>query len=191
MYKVAFLNDEEFEKLPGSDMESKIGVAYPEKGEAYIRKSGSNLVDTFSMVHELEHLKGNDLEEHYDSENGCYYKKFMDVFKSAAPILASFIPGIGQIAGPVLGAATAFSGRGGGSRGQSIANMVNSSEQSPEIAAPATSQAAGGGANEVMGSVGGNGIKSLSNQPQFQDIQKQRYGNISGRSPLMDVFGGF
>lgn len=108
-YKVNFVTDEEFEKLPGKDMQDKVGVAYPEYGEAYVRKSGSSALDVFTAMHELEHLEGKDLDEHYDSENKCYYKH--GLMQSLIPALgaASFlIPGVG----PAIGGA--FGSLGGG-----------------------------------------------------------------------------
>jgi len=211
-YKVTFLNDEEFERLPGNNMEGKIGVAYPNHGEAYVRKSGSNLVDVFSAMHELEHLQGSDRGERFDQENQCYYKDFGETmsqfFQSSIPGTKAFQQ---NALGPLAGAAgTAIGGPGVGAAAyqgvgsyQDNERMKNSFQyqaqpqmealeapyttQSPQ--APFTSQAQGGG-TAAGGNAGGNAIKSLSQQPQFGDIQSQRYGNISGRSPLMSIFGG-
>lgn len=95
-YKVHFVDDETFNGLPGRSMDTKLGVAYPESGEAYVRKTGSNVVDVFTLAHELEHLQGDDLDEHYDAENKAFYKDFGQTLQAVAPV-ASFIPGIGGL----------------------------------------------------------------------------------------------
>lgn len=74
-FKFSLLNDQEFDSLPGKDIREAVGVSYPEKGEAYIRKSGSTIMDAFTIAHELEHLQGSDLDEEFDKEGRCYYKK--------------------------------------------------------------------------------------------------------------------
>lgn len=106
-YKVQFLNDEEFDALPGNEMPLKAGVAYPSLGMAFVRQTGVPMLDAFNMAHELEHLRGNDLDEHFDKEHGAYYKKIRDVLPIAAP-LAFLIPGIG----PALGGALSSIGAG-------------------------------------------------------------------------------
>ena len=110
-YKVQFLNDKEFNELPGNDMASKVGVAYPSHGMAYARRTGIGVLDAFTAIHELEHLEGVTHDEHYDSENQCYYKGFGDIVKTVAPIALMFIPGIGQALGGALSSVGgAFSG---------------------------------------------------------------------------------
>jgi hypothetical protein len=74
-FKFQVLDSAKFDKLPGKNMHENIGVAYPEKNEAYIRHSGDTMFDAFTIAHELEHLKGSDNGENYDSEFKCYYKK--------------------------------------------------------------------------------------------------------------------
>lgn len=210
MYKVRFLNDEEFERLPGRDMDTKLGVAYPNYGEAYVRKTGSNLVDVFTLAHELEHLDGKTHDEHYDSKNQCYYKDFGQALGTAAPFL-SFIPGIGPLLSAGAGLGAGFMNASSQSKAQKNAanqqqDLMNqmSSSMSPgmpsgaqatqDMAMPATSMASGGsGSNGVGGGMGGNSVKSLSQQPQFNynnDVLNQQYGNQSGRSSLMNIFGG-
>lgn len=191
MYKVAFVNDEDFERLPGKDMGGKVGVAYPEIGEAYVRKSGSKLIDTFSMMHELEHLEGKDLDEHFDSENKCYYKNFGDMFRQAGPSIMNAIPGFG----PVMSSAVQMgrSARGPVRNFNSLLSETLMGAMYPNqegVSDPAISQADGGAGGVGGGEVGGNAIRNLSNMPQFDDVENQRYGNISGRSPLMNLFGG-
>lgn len=128
--KVHLVDDQTFDSLPGKDMGGAVGISYPEKGEAYIRQSGSSLMDAFTIAHELEHLKGDDLDEEYDKENKCYYKRasgwnpfggdFLDFGQSfnlhpyVAPALAAatmLIPGVGPAIGGALGGAgSAFGG---------------------------------------------------------------------------------
>lgn len=108
MYQIKIVSDQEFEALPGKNMEGKVGVAYPHKQEAYIRQSGVGTLDAFNIAHELEHLDGKSLGERYDSENGCYYKGFGDVLSTIVPMALSFIPG----AGPALGMAASAGMRG-------------------------------------------------------------------------------
>lgn len=116
-YKIAFLNDEEFERLPMQNPSMKLGVAYPEYGEAYVRKTRSNLVDVFTLAHELEHLQGASHGEHYDSENKCYYKDAGQWMQTAAPFM-NLIPGIGTVASIGMGA-------GGTALHQSAVNQQN------------------------------------------------------------------
>jgi hypothetical protein len=111
-YKVQFVDDETFNSLPGHNMEEKVGVAYPNEGIAYARRTGIGVLDAFTALHELEHLEGEDHDEHYDSENQCYYKGFGDVIKTIAPIALSFaLPALA----PALGGA--FSTLGSGIQG--------------------------------------------------------------------------
>lgn len=117
-YKVQFLDDAEFDQLPANNITEKVGVAYPSIGTAYVRKTGVNAVDVFTAMHELEHLKGDDLGEHFDSENGCYYKGFGDVFKRVAPIALGFLapallPGLGGMMSGLGGAVKGVAGNFG------------------------------------------------------------------------------
>ena len=200
--RINFVNDDEFERLPGTDMASKVGVAYPKYGEAYVRKSGVRAVDVFSAMHELEHLEGSDRGERYDAENECYYKGFGDIFNTVAQA-ASFIPSPVQpfaatysAANGIKQAATGSNFFGGGeqSGNQEQAEPQMQSLQAPQIAQPFTSSVSGMGSGQGAGmgqaSSATGGVKALNQQPQFGDIESQRYGNISGRSPLMNVFGG-
>ena len=108
-YKIQFLDNEEFDRLPGDDMASKIGIAYPETNEAYVRKSGMSVVDAFTAAHEIEHLKGNDLDEHYDQENKCYYKKFNQALGQIVPAALSLFGGPpGMAAGAAMKGTNSF-----------------------------------------------------------------------------------
>lgn len=146
-YKVQFLSDDEFNLLPAKNVHTKVGVAYPETGEAFVRSSGSRLVDVFTAMHELEHLQGDDLGEHFDAENKCYYKDFGQTLAYAAPIALSFIPGVG----PAIGGA--LSSMGGGLAGAlgsvpGVGSMLGGAAQS-----------IGGGLGAALG-IGGSGAGS-------------------------------
>lgn len=167
-YRIAFLNDEEFEKLPGKDMHTKLGVAYPQYQEAYVRKSGSKLVDTFSMAHELEHLSGNDLNEHFDAENKCYYKDTGQWMQTAAPFM-NLIPGIGTVASIGMGAGgTALHQSAVNQQAKQAANQQNQMQNSSMAqfqmpqgqGAPNVVQASGGasGGSGSGGSVSSGGL---------------------------------
>lgn len=195
-YTVSFLNDEDFERLPGQDMGSKVGVAYPSARQAYVRKSGSKVVDVFSAMHELEHLEGSSRGERFDEENQCYYKGFADIMDPVSQI-ASFIPGPWQAPAAIYsGGRGAYKAFGGGESKEGSEQQVQpqmQSLQAPQMVQPFASQVGGGmGAGGGLGqsSSATGGVRNLSQQPQFGDIENQRYGNISGRSPLMNVFGG-
>lgn len=184
MYKVNFVSDEDFERLPGMDMHNKIGVAYPKYGEAYIRKSGSNAIDVFTAIHELDHLQGSDRNEKFDSENECYYKGFADIFQPIASA-AAMIPGPWQIPSAIAAAGSQFLKSG--------PKSTDSQQQQPDMGisaptapmGPGVSQASGGiGGGGSMGAVGGNAIKGLSQMPQFNnsmDMFRNPSGNYSGR----------
>ncbi len=100
MFTVKFLDDESFEQLPYKGVGNAIGVADRNTNIAYVRDTG-NPMDIFTAYHELEHLKGDDLDEHESpDENGIFYKKMRQAFNTILPIAASFIPGVGPILGP-------------------------------------------------------------------------------------------
>lgn len=183
-YKIAFLNDEEFEKLPGKNMEDKIGVAYPKYGEAYVRKTGSNLVDVFTLAHELEHLQGETHDEHFDAENGCYYKKgFLGTFmKSVLPMVGSMFGGpIGGVAG------TAASGLMGGNKQQQQQSQqqgVMGAFPQMQQSQPNVIQAAGmsgSGAEGGTPSMGG-GVAGMQQSMQSQNTPQQAFGNYNGKN---------
>lgn len=105
MYQVKVLSDSEFESLPYPEMETSLGVADPATNTAYVRYTGVGEVDKYLVNHELEHLiegAGGVHSSHY--ENGVYYKKFGEIVENVLPMAASFIPGIGPIAGPATAA---------------------------------------------------------------------------------------
>ena len=123
-YKVQFLDDDLFDQLPGSNMETKVGVAYPHAGLAFARRSGIPVMDAMTALHELEHLKGSDLDERIDPEHGCYYKDFMSTL---APIALGFaLPGIGAALGPAMGGLFGGLGSALSGAGSSIAGGLGS-----------------------------------------------------------------
>lgn len=169
-YKVKFLSNEEFDELPGENMSTKLGVAYPEKGEAYVRSTGARVVDVFTLAHELEHLEGKHLGEHYDEENKCYYKDWGQTLQAVGPALG-FIPGIG----PALSIGAQV---GGGLRtaqvqskqnkaqmaamnqqnqgfGQNIMGQFGSGQQGPNVVQAQGSMGSGMGGSVTGGQGGG------------------------------------
>lgn len=186
-YKVEFLNDEAFDALPGNDMPSKVGVAYPSVGIAYVRQSGLPVLDAFTAAHELEHLKGDDLNEHFDTEHGAYYKKLNEFFQSAAPIAASFIPGVGPLVSGAMGATNSF-GLFGKSPGQvQQQNQMRDQEGGmsgfqPSSPMPEVSQApntfptsSGNSSGAAAGGVGGGAVSKLK-----QYLQGGNMGSFGG-----------
>jgi hypothetical protein len=159
MYKVHFLDDKEFEQLPGEAMYSKIGVAYPEYQEAYVRKSGSNVVDVFTALHEMEHLDGKSLEEHFDKENKCYYKDFGSLMAPIGTVLGTIAGGpLGPAFGGMLGQMGASQMSRGGQQQPQQQQQPGLSANTPTPQgpqAPAVSQAPGTGAGAGAGFSGG------------------------------------
>lgn len=167
-YKVRFLDDETFESLPGKDMSTKLGVAYPETMEAYVRKTGIDTLDIFNMAHELEHLDGATHGEHYDSENKCYYKGFGQVLQTIAPIALGFaLPGVGGALGGAL------SGIGGG-----IASGLGAISPALGGAAQSIGGAIGGAGKAIGGALGmgGGGASPSAGSTGGVDILKQSMG---------------
>lgn len=189
-YKVQFLNDDEFERLPAQNIQNKVGVAYPESGEAYVRRTGIPVVDAFTLAHELEHLDGDSLGEHYDSKNQCYYKDTGQWLQTAAPFM-NFIPGIGTVASMAAGAA------GGKMHANNVAKTANSQmldqqraqqgmmgqfqteqpqvNQSPNVIQGASGTGSGGGPGGSPGGVGGGAVSKLK-----QFLQSGNQGNAAG-----------
>ena len=192
MYQVKVLSDKEFEELPYPDMETSLGVADPKTNTAYVRYTGVEGVDQYLINHELEHLiegHGGEHSDHY--RNGVYYKGFGDVMANVLPIAATFIPGIGPIAGPATGFATqglrskpkqSFGG------GQEQPNVMQAQQagsamdsfkpQSPNIVSPSSNS---GGFGQAPGT-GAIGQLTGGRSP----IERVR-GFFSSRSPQ----GGF
>jgi len=103
MYTLKFLDSESFDKLPYNKASTALGIADRNRMEAYVRDT-ANPMDAFTAIHELEHLKGDDLGEHESpDENGVYYKETGSWMQTLAP-LAAFIPGVGPLASAGLAA---------------------------------------------------------------------------------------
>mgnify|MGYP001610792511 FL=1 len=100
-YTFKVLGNKEFDVLDYPDAGESLGIADPKTNTAYIRHTAWPDLNKYLIQHEFEHLLGENTS-HF--ENGVYYKKLKDVFKVTMPIGASFIPGVGPIAGPALGA---------------------------------------------------------------------------------------
>jgi len=189
MYQVKVLSSEEFEKLPYPDMETSLGVADPKTSTAYVRYTGVDSVDKYLINHELEHLiEGHGGEHSHHYRNGVYYKGFNDVMADILPMAASFIPGIGPIAGPAAGFATQgmrskpkMQESSGGSQpmmGQQASQESSPMEpfkpSKPNIVSP------GAGMGSQMGSMGSNAIGSMTGGGSPIDRVK---GFFSSRNP--------
>lgn len=154
-YNVQFLDDHEFEKLPYKDVDIALGLADSKTGQAYVRRTGVNVLDVHTAMHELEHLEQGEHGEHADHQyhkDGVYYK------------LPFLMPLLGALA---TGAATA----GGGalvsklmapkqqqqqmpsmpqvSQAQNPINQFTGSK--PNVVAPQTSPSGGGGMAPAQG----------------------------------------
>lgn len=187
-YKVQFLDDDAFDKLPGNNMDTKVGVAYPEYGHAFVRKSGSNIVDTFTMAHELEHLTGNDLDEHYDHENKCYYKGFGEILTN----LGTVIPGPWQapaIAGSAVMARNNAKHQAGLQKDQMAQQqsqmydpnqMMDQMQAQPNVIQAPGNAAGGQGGFAAPGTAAGGGPAAKA---------ASQMGYYSGRDPFSG-FGG-
>jgi len=191
-YRVAFLDDKEFEQLPGKNMEDKIGVAYPKLGEAYVRKTGSNLVDVFTLSHELEHLQGATHDEHYDEENECYYKGgFM---QALLPVLAGasfLIPGVG----PAIGGAMSSMMGGLGGAASGLGGLFSGALGSVPGIGGALSGAAssiGSGIGSVasgLGSAASGAGTSFANAGRATQGALGMGGGVGGGSSALNSFG--
>ncbi len=185
MYTAKWLNDKEFEALPYPDMEMSLGVADPKTKTAYVRRTGIKDLDFFNTFHELEHLEDGHTGKHADHfENGVYYKKLNEMFQSAAPIAASFIPGVGPFLGPALSATNSF-GVFGKSPGQvKQANQANDQQQGAmgQFGMGQTSQPqniASPNAVQVGGDQGGNSGGGSLGQGTLDKLRQ--FGFYSGR----------
>lgn len=184
-YTVKFMKSEEFDQLPYNRITTSLGVADRNKNVAYVRDT-ANPMDVFTAFHELEHLKGDDLDE-YESpgEDGVYYKDTGTWMQTLAPI-AAFIPGIGPIASAGMAAGgTAMNARSqakaqksamGQQMGQGQQAMDNfNPSMSMSQGAPATSMSGGGG-GDMGGALGAGTIDKVRGL-----LQQRQSGFYSGR----------
>ena len=182
MYTVKFLDNESFDRLPYNRVQTSVGVADRNSGIAYVRDTASPM-DVFTAFHEIEHLKGDDLDEHASpGEDGVFYKDFGQILQSAAPIMP-FIPGLG------IGGAAIATGVGGkmskdNAKGQQSAMQA---QQQPTMdafnpsvsaapSAPATSAVSGPGAGTSGGGVGQGTVDKVR-----QLLQQRQSGFYAGR----------
>ena len=205
-YKIQFLDNEAFDSLPGVDMPSKIGVAYPETGEAFVRKTGSNVVDIFTAAHELEHLDGEALSEHYDPINHCYYKgnffeelnpfdktstvgQFTQPFLSKParllPAVASLIPGIGPAVGAGIGAIQGGTTHLWGEPGLGSAIKGGITGFGEASGAQSLGKMFGFGGAEA-----GAGAASSQIYPGVQGLTQAGHGAIGNMTPMIAQGGG-
>ena len=161
-FKIRWLDSEEFNRLPYKKAPTALGLADKTTGTVYVRDTGNVALDTFSVYHELEHLKGNDHGEHEDpDEKGVYYKDAGGWMQTAAPF-ANFIPGIGPAVSLGLGAGgTAMSMRNQSRQATKASQMgsqmgqqggaMSGFGQAPQ--APNVVQAGGGSQDGMAGGV--------------------------------------
>lgn len=163
-FKLKWLNSEEFDRLPYKKAPTALGLADKNTGDVYIRDTGNVALDTFSVYHELEHLKGNDHGEHEDpDEQGIYYKNLKSVFVKPIQQLMS-----ASINNPI--ADTLFGGLNrslpGGKKPQqpqmqqsqgSWSGLINQifTPQAMSPQSPAVSQVGGGDGGNISGSDAG------------------------------------
>ena len=185
-FKVKWLNSEEFDNLPYKKARTSLGLADKNRGEVYVRETGNMALDTFSVYHEIEHLKGNDHGEHEaPDEKGIYYKDLGTTIGTGVGAVGGSL--IGQ---PMLGASIGGSigGKfGGGSKqknglkglvGQTamdqFAPQQSGGPQQPQ--SPHSVQV--GGDSGMGGSVGGGGGSMVDRIRQA--LYSRTKGNYAG-----------
>ena len=201
MLTVKFVDNETFDSLPYKNAGTSLGVADRTRGVAYVRDTG-NPMDIFTAYHELEHLKGEDWEEHASpNEDGVYYKGFGQMFDSIGGTLAPILGGF--LGGPIgSAAASGMQNFAGGivnkSGRKDAANKLQeqqqpsmqqfnpatsmTGQQSQMAAAPATSSVGGNGGNFAGGEMGGTStadrIRSLMRDRQSGFLQGRDAGRL-------------
>src|SRR3990167_5846596 len=106
-FTVQVLNDKEFDSLPYEGIKDSLGFADVKKGMAFVRSSGNKKFDLGTVTHEVNHLIEKHGKDHPDWENGILHKKggfAKNILPTILGGLASLIPGVGAIAGPLVGA---------------------------------------------------------------------------------------
>lgn len=164
MYKIEFLDPQEFEQLPYKDLDTSLGIADPKISKAFVRKTGLDALDVFTAIHELEHLEDGHEGVHADHfRNGVYYKGFGELFNSVG------LPVLGQFLGGPLGLTA---GSGLGQLRQNKSNQKEAAKQSQQSQQPqlggfggaptpiAGGQATSQGAPNVVPTTGGFGQSS-------------------------------
>jgi len=195
MYTLKFLDSESFDKLPYNKASTSLGIADRNRMEAYVRDT-ANPMDAFTAMHELEHLKGDDLGEHESpDEDGVYYKGSGPWVKTLgtalAPLFGPFAPlvaGGSQIGGHIMEANNQGKSQNSAMLDQQRAqqSMMSQFQSQPQQApntvqtpqAPNTIQTGGFGGGEGLG-----GGRMSSDLDLIRRAQQK--GNHSGRG------GGF
>lgn len=179
-FKVHWLDNDKFNELPYKKAQTALGLADKNSGDVYVRDTGNVALDTFSVYHEIEHLKGNDHGEHEDpDEKGVYYKDTGGWMQTLSPF-ANFIPGIGPGVSLGLGAGgTAMSNNASKKQAsqqaqpaQGTMNQFNP-QASATPASPSVSQAGGTQGGDASGGMGGTINK-------VRDYMARQKGNWAG-----------
>lgn len=178
-YTVKFVDSETFDRLPYNKVVTSIGVADRNKGIAYVRDTG-NPMDIFTAHHELEHLKGDDLNE-FESpgEDGIYYKDLGSTFKTIAGPVGSLFGPLGGLFGQATGALMGGGKKQEQGQQQPTMNAFNPSAQIQTPQAPATSQVGGATGGDAGGGLGAGTIDKVR---QLMAKQNQS-GFYAGRDP--------
>lgn len=136
-YEVQFIDSNSFDQLPYKGATEALGLCDKSSKQVFVRDTGNQTMDIFSVAHELEHLEGNDMDEHEDpDEPGVYYKKASSWILPAIIGASFLIPGVGpavsgalsSVGGGISGALGAIPGVGGALSGaaQSIGGAAGS-----------------------------------------------------------------
>ena len=196
MLTVKFVDNETFDSLPYKNAGTSLGVADRNRGVAYVRDTG-NPMDIFTAYHELEHLKGEDWEEHASpNEDGVYYKEFGSIMENIAPIFGAargnFNPMI-QTASAAAGLPMLGNIFGGGKKDQQQSQQATqqqfnpatsmTSQQSSTPAAPATSSVGGGGVggNSMGGGLGQGAVGKMRSDQELAQSALRSKGFYGGR----------
>ena len=141
-YKVKFLNDAEFDRLPFQKVRESLGCANPSTKTAYIRKNKIKPIESFVTAHEIDELV-NKYSEHEDSD-GIRYKKGSAIAQMIAPLAVGLLTGgTGFALAPWFGS-TATGALGGALTGAGIAKHR---DQSPLMGALGGGLGGAGGAS--------------------------------------------
>lgn len=184
-YSVKFLDDKEFESLPYPDMETSLGVADPEKKQAFVRKTGIKALDYWNLAHEVEHLEEGHEGKHADHfKNGVYYKSFGDTLQAVSPVL-SFIPGVGPLLSAGAGIGGGLMGKGNNKQDNGFQGM--NQFQMPQMGSYNQYGMPSQGSNSPnisypQQSAGGDYSGGYQTSPEgLSSVTKQLYGNYLGR----------
>lgn len=193
-YTAKFLSDEEFNRLPYKDIEVSLGIADPKEQTAYVRKSGVNAMDAFTLAHELDHLDEHGKGKHSDHyENGVYYKKANEWIQPIAT-------GVGMMFGqPWVGPAVGAVQQRGGYNWMGIRPVQEKSNVVyPQQAGglPMRPQEQGGGQTPpsiiqpsgAPGMAGGPSATGIG-PDLMKRVREAMSGTMAGRSPF-DMWGG-